>query len=263
MERVIISAPFGNYISQAGCTSTIGTFTLKYRGNFAYRLWRMARTLRYDRMSGGWVNKLGLPNPGIESLPPGHPVSDKIISIHGFDTTEWYELADKVARWFEPAAVELNVSCPNVTDSSCSDWTRVFREIKAKFKEAENNTPLIVKLPPVNYRVLVDAAIEASIFRFHACNTLPCKRGGMSGPILRQFVTEIIKYIKTELTSPDMIVAGGGIQSVDDARRYIDIGASHVAVGSALLNPLRLKLPSKLAEALEAVGNPKADGVGG
>jgi dihydroorotate dehydrogenase len=272
MKKVIISAPFGNYLKYSNCTSTYGTFTWAYRGSFWYRIWRMIRTLRYDRRTGGWVNKLGLPNPGImafyedlyknsvnRALFKGtlddviqdtdtRIVVNGIVSLHGFNSEDWRALLDQAAVGLDCTAFELNVSCPNVTDSN-SDHLRLFHDFKKIMTRRGNETPLIIKIPPVNYRGLVDAAIDAGIFNFHACNTLPCKSGGMSGPILRPFVLEAIQYIRNEITDPT-IIAGGGVRSVEDAQDYLDAGAKHVAIGSALLNPRNLKLPEKIATEL-------------
>ena len=60
--KFFISAPFGNYVKPKGCISVTGTFTRNPQGN---RLWSVLKTLRYNRKLGGWVNKLGLPNPGL------------------------------------------------------------------------------------------------------------------------------------------------------------------------------------------------------
>ena len=59
-----ISAPFGNYIKPKGTIPVAGTFTLNPRGN---RFWAVLKTLRYNTAQQGWVNRLGLPNPGIRA----------------------------------------------------------------------------------------------------------------------------------------------------------------------------------------------------
>ena len=61
--KYFISAPFGNYIKPEGTIPVTGTWTLKPRGN---RFWAVVKTLRYSKEAGGWTNKLGLPNPGID-----------------------------------------------------------------------------------------------------------------------------------------------------------------------------------------------------
>jgi len=241
IQKVIISAPFGNHVRFEGATSTLGTFTYMRRGGRLHRLWRILRTLRYDRRTGGWVNKLGLPNPGIgrfkKQVRRGLYLEDKIVSVLGFTGDEWSCLL-KDMNEFTVAAVELNVSCPNI-DNSLSGGVEFWHQFfESCVTENRTDRPLIVKIPPVRYHTFVEAAALAEIKTFHACNTLPCKAGGMSGPILTPLVLDAIKFIKK--TVPDStIIAGGGVKTTDDAIRYFKAGADHVALGSALLNPFR------------------------
>jgi len=241
IQKVIISAPFGNHIRFEGATSTLGTFTYMRRGGRLYRLWRVLRTLRYDRRTGGWVNKLGLPNPGLgrfkQQVRRGLYLEDKIVSVLGFTGSEWTCLLKEMNE-FTVAAVELNVSCPNIDNplSGGVDYWQEFFEVCVKENRADR--PLIVKIPPVRYHTFVEAAYFAGITTFHACNTLPCKAGGMSGPILIPLVLDAIKFIK-KMVPNSTIIAGGGVKSTDDAIRYFKAGADHVALGSALLNPFR------------------------
>ncbi|MCA9307797.1 MAG: hypothetical protein KDA16_14805, partial [Phycisphaerales bacterium] len=118
----MISAPFGNYIQPKETTPTLGTFTLLKRPG---RVWRVIRTLRKDKETGAWVNKIGLRNPGIEWLLAREQrgkagTGDKLVSIHGFDDNEWRALLEKVERLDDgggPLGVELNMSCPNVGEA--------------------------------------------------------------------------------------------------------------------------------------------------
>ena len=61
--ETFVAAPFGNYIKPKDCIPVTGSFTLHPQGN---RLWRVIKTLRYSWKLNGWVNALGLPNPGIK-----------------------------------------------------------------------------------------------------------------------------------------------------------------------------------------------------
>lgn len=109
LNKIIISAPFGNYLRFKNTTSTIGTFTLNPRGNTWTRLWRVLATVRYNYKTKSWYNKLGLPNPGIYSAP--FP-TDNIISIYGKDNKEWCILLNTCAN-LDYKYVELNLSCPS------------------------------------------------------------------------------------------------------------------------------------------------------
>lgn len=117
MKPLVISAPFGNWISSEHATSTLGTYTVHNRsGVFPfprwYMLWRILYTLRYRPSVGGWTNKLGLPSPGIKHLEKigrnkgAAPVASgaaanlalhgKIVSVQGFNREEWIELISRV-----------------------------------------------------------------------------------------------------------------------------------------------------------------------
>ena len=66
-----IAAPFGNYLKYnrdakiQHCASVTGTWTVKRRGGWLIRMWKIASTLRYDSKLRGWTNRLGLPNEGL------------------------------------------------------------------------------------------------------------------------------------------------------------------------------------------------------
>ena len=61
--ETFIAAPFGNYIKHPNAISVTGTWTLHARGN---RFNSIIKTLRYNIKEKGWVNRLGLPNPGLQ-----------------------------------------------------------------------------------------------------------------------------------------------------------------------------------------------------
>jgi dihydroorotate dehydrogenase len=236
-NKVIIGAPFGNYLSTPGVTSTVGTYTLKNRAGFMrwYLFWRILRTLRYHR-GLGWTNKLGLPNPGIEHArhkAARNPawIKDKILSIHGFVDTEWYQLLDHV-KWIKPAAVELNISCPNVGHLS------VPADLFTRAIEV-TGVPVIVKLPPVRWEETFEAALAAGVHFFHCTNTLPVPAGGLSGKPLKQVSLEVCRRVKTRAPHVS-VIGGGGITGPDDVEDYWKAGAGSFSVASALLNPLHL-----------------------
>ena len=78
-----IAAPFGNWIHHKNAVSVKGTFTLNPQGN---RLWSILKTLRHTK--DGWVNRLGLPNPGIhKELIRAN--SDNILSIAEMNRNEF------------------------------------------------------------------------------------------------------------------------------------------------------------------------------
>lgn len=248
IKPLVISAPFGNYIQPEGATATLGTFTLKPRPG---RIWAVLSRIWVYPSMGGYVNKIGLRNPGIESLADKH-LGGKIVSIHGFSTDDWLELIASL-RKFSPEAVELNFSCPNVTDEPVDYYTVIMAAKKMKADDLE----VIVKLPPVDFAKIIHQSMSAGVFFFHACNTLPMPNGGMSGRPLKRFSLHVIRHLRKMLGEDCKIIGGGGVFEVSDIRDYHYTGADHVAVGSALLNPWRALTVSKLVHgAAGSIGRP-------
>jgi dihydroorotate dehydrogenase len=252
LERLIISAPFGNYLWWDGWTPTLGTFTEEYRGGFMWRLWKVLSSVRYYPGIGAWKNKLGLPNPGIGRLieqcyidSPKMNVKDKIVSISARNLEKWYYVLTK-ARFVDPLMIEMNVSCPNCGDMDTTNYNILFKLIKS---ELGINNQIIVKLPPLGYERFVELAIEHGIHWFHCCNTLPIIGnnnqlvGGLSGKPLKPLSLAAIRWIRKVNSNGNSnkvnIIGGGGITNKFDILEYSDAGADHFAVGSALFNPFR------------------------
>ena len=225
LKPLIISAPVGNYVHFPQATSTLGTFTLfKRRG----RLIRVVKTLRYYSRLKAWVNKIGLRNPGIDYLltkeKKGYKLDDKIVSIHGFNDDEWYQLLKKLEQIPENNRpyIELNISCPNVGQIHFP------KDLFFKFQKARF-PGVIVKIPPVNYRATIKIASESGIKYIHCTNTLPVACGGLSGKPLKLISLEVIRDIKK--TYQDfVIIGGGGITSPKDVEEYKTAGAEHISV---------------------------------
>lgn len=231
MKPIIISAPFGNYIEHVNATPTIGTFTLKKRGGMLYRLWRCIRTLRPTWKFDGYVNKLGLPNPGIDSLQEGY-YHDKIISIYGFDEEEWYRLTDIVCNKHHPIAIELNLSCPNL------DHKVVVNQVLKAIKATEyTSIPIIAKLPPYKWMDMARPLYDVGVKAFHCCNTIKTPAGGLSGKVLKQYSLWAVEEIRNEYNDGVFIIGGGGVTDEIDVAEYLMAGANRVAIASMLFRP--------------------------
>jgi dihydroorotate dehydrogenase len=237
LNRLIISAPFGNYIQPSGATPTLGTFTRRKRPG---RLWRIVRTVRYYRRLGAWVNRIGLRNPGIDWLEARHgsgkvDASDKLVSIHGFEPGEWWELLDACAR-IAPLGIELNISCPNVGDEGGMSWPEGLfaRAVEAG---ASCGSMVIVKLPPVRYETMLEAALDAGVSAFHCCNTLPVKAGGMSGAPLKPLSLRCVAEVRAKAAKGATIIGGGGITNGSDIDEYAQAGADRIALGTKTMHP--------------------------
>ncbi len=234
LEPVVISAPFGNYIQPTGATATLGTFTAERRPG---RVWRILKTVRYYRRLKAWVNQIGLRNPGmpwlVERATAGRvEVSDKIVSIHGFNRDQWLSLIEQATR-IQPRAIELNMSCPNVGEI---DWPDDL------FDQAlQSGAAIIVKVPPINYELMVEQAIRAGVRAFHCCNTLPVPAGGMSGAPLKPLSLRCIRAIREGAHGEALtLIGGGGIRTTQDIDDYLAAGADRVALGTKTMNPLLL-----------------------
>ena len=239
---LIIGAPYGNYIHFSGITSTMGTFTAgRPRRAAQRRLWRMLLTLRYYPRLNAWVNKLGLPNPGIdwlvEKVAAGKvSVADKLVSIHGFTPQDWTVLLEKTAA-LKPLAIELNMSCPNIGHIGWPD------DLFAKAPVA-TGIPLVVKIPPINWEPMFEQARAAGITHFHCCNTLPApskhpnKGGGISGRPLKGVSMQVISQLRRRADFNELtIIGGGGVYEASDVDDYANLGVKHVAIASKLNNP--------------------------
>lgn len=255
LPRLIISAPFGNSrVLRAllpTATPTLGTFTLHRRGGLAYCLWRCLLTLRYNRRSQSWINRLGLPNPGIESLPRELGIgtadrhladyTDRIISIKGFSQYEWamlaWSMADRQTRF-----VELNLSCPNVGEQPSCDDALDAAEILLRAGRI-----VIAKLPPVKWLDLAVPLYDAGVRHFHACNTLPVPAGGLSGKPLKPLSLWAVAGLKQRWGETVAVIGGGGVTHESDYLDYRRAGADAVAVGSVLLNPFNWSRIRRLA----------------
>jgi dihydroorotate dehydrogenase len=238
MRRVVVSAPFGNYVRPAGVTPTLGTFTVSARPG---RLWRVLRTVRYSRRMGAWVNRIGLRNPGIgwlaRRVDAGRAdVSGCLVSVHGFEESEWGRLIRDTAA-LRPLAVELNVSCPNIGEVSWPEW--LFREAVRACGEA--GVGVVVKIPPVRFERMVSEALSGGVRAFHCCNTLPVPGGGLSGRPLRPLSLRAVGDVRRMALESGVgggvvVIGGGGVTGAEDVDAFAEAGADRVAVGSALMS---------------------------
>ena len=232
LEPLIISAPFGNYVYPPGTTPTLGTFTAERRGGRPAAFGRTLLTVRYYRRLGAWVNRIGLRNPGIDSVvgvaADKAALDSAIVSVHGFESADWDHLLQRVAQ-LQPLAVELNISCPNVGELS---WPPTLFE-----KSLATGVPVIVKLPPIRFQQLAFDAASAGIKWFHATNTLPVAGGGMSGAPLKPVALQAVRWLRDEFGSEIRIVGGGGIRTAGDVAEYAQAGADRFAVGTLAMRP--------------------------
>ena len=221
---IYIAAPFGNYIRTKNTRSVIGTFTLERRPGLIKQL---IKTLRYR--NGVWYNALGLRNPGIiNGFKYYRPSRNEVISLAAIEPGDWEKLAEIVPEHID---VELNLSCPNIEHfQDYSKGAEVF---------LNNNRKVIAKLSPLVKYTDIEDLYSRGFRVFHACNTLPTENGGMSGKGLRIYVEQTLDFI-TRIGADCEIIAGGGIETLEDMDNYYANGATSVSLGTICFNPLKL-----------------------
>jgi dihydroorotate dehydrogenase (NAD+) catalytic subunit len=237
--------PFSAYVSK--------TITLKPRpGNPPPRLWEAP---------GGLVNSIGLPNKGlagylVEDLPELATLPVPLITnVMGSSAAEIAELLEACDTRSEIAAIELNVSCPNVKTgldigADPQQLEEVLRAVRPR-----TGKPLIVKLTPnaADVAACAQAAQAGGADAVSLINTLralaltplspgassaPRLRrpwlgggtGGLSGPAIRTVALAQVAAVTERVEIP--VIGMGGVSSAAHARNLLDAGATLVAVGT-------------------------------
>jgi dihydroorotate dehydrogenase (NAD+) catalytic subunit len=251
--------PFAAFVSK--------TITLQPRsGNPPPRLWEA---------QSGMINSIGLPNKGLErymaeDLPElaRLPVP-LIVNVMGSTAEELALLVGACEQRDEIAAVELNVSCPNVKTGLDIGADPVQLAAVLERVRPATSKPLIVKLTPncADVAACAAAAENAGADAVSLINTLRAYApapsplapgswlgggsGGLSGPAIRSIALAQVRAVAARTSIP--IVGMGGIQTAHHARQFLDAGATLVAVGTeSFRDPLAA---ARIAEGL-AVAEP-------
>lgn len=236
------------------------------------------RPPRLRETAGGLLNAIGLENVGLEAfladkLPEAAGLGAPLVaSVAGRSASEFAELAREVARRDEVAAVELNVSCPNVERPRRPLWADPAGvEETVSAARAETDKTLILKLSPNTADVLsvAEAGERGGADALVVANTLPAMRidlanrapalgnvtGGLSGAALMPVNLALVWRVYEAVSIP--IVGSGGIATASDALEYLMAGATAFQVGTALFaNP---RAPGEIAA--ELLGHMESDGV--
>jgi dihydroorotate dehydrogenase (NAD+) catalytic subunit len=243
--------PFAAYVSK--------TITLEPRaGNPPPRLWETP---------SGLINSIGLPNKGLkgymlEDLPElagmqgdpscaqdgrSHPVP-LITNVMGATVDQLAELVEACDARSEIAAIELNVSCPNVRTGLDIGADPSQLEAVVAGVRGRTGKPLIVKLTPnaADVPLCALAAQEGGADAVSLINTLRAMAlapgaepgtpwlgggtGGLSGAAIRPVALAQVAAVAGRVSIP--VVGMGGVQNAADARQLLDVGATLVAVGT-------------------------------
>lgn len=230
-------------------------------------------TPRIVETACGLLNAIGLQNIGAkafvrERLPhlPWKQVA-VVANLYAQSVKEFAELAELLAREEGIAALEINVSCPNVAKGGLAfgqDPTQAAAVSKA-VKKVSGPKPVIVKLSPnvTDIRSVASAVQEAGADAISLINTLSGMavdihtrrprlanvQGGLSGPAIKPVAMHQVYQVCREVNIP--VVGLGGITSAADILEFILVGAQAVQVGSA--NFLRPDMSFRLVDELQAL----------
>ena len=203
-------------------TTNQGSYTLEPRQGL---LGQIIKTLRYNFEYGGWTNKIGLRNKGIDYAIKNY--NGEIVSIAILNKEDISKIVKKIP---ENMNVEINVSCPNAEKKMIDEDINLFLNDKRKW--------CILKLSPTCEFASIDKYYKMGFRQFHCSNTIPVKEGGLSGKSLIPYNKKLIKHID-ENYKDTTIIAGGGITTIDDIIMYKDLGAKHFAFSSVMFHPLK------------------------
>ncbi|MEY4615029.1 MAG: hypothetical protein RL179_3002 [Planctomycetota bacterium] len=202
--------------------------------------------------SAGMLNAIGLDNDGLEyflanHLPYLRNLPTRIIgNIAGKTEKEFLEMAQRISRETGLSALELNLSCPNVSGGVdfAIDPEKTARVIKGVREFC--NLPIIAKLTPnvTDVSVIAQAAAEAGADAVSLVNTfmglaidwkkkrfvLGNGTGGLSGPAIKPIALRIVWQVAKKVKIP--IIGIGGIATIDDVMEFILAGASAVQLGT-------------------------------
>lgn len=247
---------YGEEFSQYVNLETIGAFVTK---GLSLKPRAGNPTPRIVETPGGMLNAIGLQNVGIEAfiqkkVPFLRTVNTPAIAnFFGYTPEEYAELATRLDSIPEVAALEVNISCPNVkqggivfgTDPACAASV-------VKACRAATTKPLIVKLSP-NVTDIVEMAQACegegadalSVINTLTGMAIDLERrrpvlanvtGGLSGPAIKPIALRMVWQVSKVVKVP--VIGIGGIMSASDALEFMLAGATAVQVGTAsFVNP--------------------------
>ena len=225
---------------------------------------------RIAETPAGMINSIGLENPGVEVicrdvLPKvaeyGSPI---IVNIAGHEIEDYGKVAAILDKDDNCAAIEVNVSCPNVKNGGMALGTKA-ELIYETTKTVRENTkkPVIMKLSP-NVTNIVEMSQAAEIGGADALTLINCLLGlavdiktkkpvianvvgGLSGPAIKPVALRMVYQVHQAVDLP--IIGLGGIVCWQDAVEFLLAGATGVSVGTG--NFIDPSLTMKVIDGIE------------
>jgi len=232
--------------------------------------WRTIET------AAGMLNSIGLDNDGIEAFVEHHlpylaslgvPI---IVSIAGKSHDEFVAMTRRLEGLAGIAAVELNISCPNVSGGVDFGTDPAMCELVVADCRGATATPIIAKLTPnvTSVAVMAKAASAGGSDAISLINTclgmaIDWRRrrpmlgnvvGGLSGPAIKPIALRAVFQAAQAVDTP--IIGIGGIATVDDVMEFFVAGATAVQLGTVnFYNPkASMEVLDALPGALEEAG---------
>ena len=235
-EELVRNFPFSAFVSK--------TITIDARvGNPPPRLWETP---------AGMINSIGLPNKGLNGflehdLPELSLLPVPLtVSVMGTSHDEFTALVDGVGTRPEVAAIELNVSCPNVESGLIVGEQPAETRSLLEALRPITEKPLIVKLTPnvADPAAVAHAAEQGGADAVSLINTLKASAidpatlrpwlgagsGGLSGPAVRPVALHQLRAVSDAVSIP--VIGMGGICNGADALAFFAAGAALIAVGT-------------------------------
>jgi dihydroorotate dehydrogenase (NAD+) catalytic subunit len=230
---------------------------------------------RVVETAGGILNAIGLANVGLERfISEKLPVLARlnvpaIVNVAGHSLEEYRTVCERLDAEETVAALELNVSCPNVSDglvfgTDADALGHLIESVRKVVKRAV----LVVKLSPnvTDITKTARAAVNAGAECLSMINTfvgmaidverrrpiLANRTGGLSGPAIKPLALNLVNRVYREVAGPAgiPIIGMGGIRTWKDAVEFILAGSTAVGIGTALfIDPTT---PVKVLEGMEA-----------
>jgi len=209
--------------------------------------WRTVET------AAGMLNSIGLDNDGLEAFIEHHlPYlagvgSPIIVSIAGANHDEFVEMAARLEQTTGASAIELNISCPNVSHGVDFGVDPRMCERVVSGVRAVTSLPIIAKLTPnvADIAAIAKAAEAGGADSISVINTclgmavdwrrrrplLGNVMGGLSGPAIKPIALRAVYQVAKAVRVP--VIGIGGIATIDDTMEFLVTGASAVQIGTA------------------------------
>lgn len=210
----------------------------------------------YPRMAetpSGMLNAVGLQNKGVDYFVQHiYPVIKDygckvIVNVSGASPEDYAEVCRRLAPCSNVAAVEVNISCPNVKQggmafgTTCSGAATITSAVRKEWDKC-----MIVKLSPnvtditeIARAVEAEGADAVSLVNTFLGMKVDVERrkpylstvtGGLSGPCIRPIAVRMVWQVAKSVSIP--VVGLGGIVTATDALEFIMAGASAIQIGT-------------------------------